>query len=85
MLKRAIELFEEDRYEEAMLIFEKLARDGDKEAMYYMGMFYYEGYGVQKDKKKAIEWWKRADRRGSIDAKYMLQTISTDSSIFGRE
>ncbi len=85
MLKSAIEDFEKDRYEEALPLFEKLAREGNAEAMYYLGMMYYEGWGVDKDLDKAIEWWKRANRRGSLDAKYMLQTICSTSSVFARE
>ncbi len=85
MLKTAMEHFENDRYEEALPLFEKLAREGNAEAMYYLGMMYYEGWGVDKDLDKAIEWWKRANRRGSLDAKYMLQTICSTSSVFARE
>ena len=85
MLQRAVELFEQDRYEEALPIFQKLAKQGNAEAMYYIGMMYYEGWGVEKSQEKAVEWWKKADRRGSLDAKYMLQTICATSSVFARE
>ncbi|MRI58037.1 MAG: hypothetical protein C6H99_00855 [Epsilonproteobacteria bacterium] len=85
MLQKAVELFEEDRFKEAFPLFEKLAKEGSAEAMYYVGMMYYEGWGVEKSQQKAIEWWKRADRRGSLDAKYMLQTICATSSVFARE
>ena len=85
MLKKAVDLFENDKFDEALPIFKKLAKDGNSEAMYYIGMMYYEGWGVEKDLDEAIRWWKMANRRGNLDAKYMLQTISTDSSVFGRE
>lgn len=85
MLKKAVELFEADRYEEAKPLFEELARKGDSEAMYYLGMMYYEGWGVEKSQDKAVQWWKKANRRGSLDAKYMLQTICATSSVFARE
>ena len=85
MLKTAIEHFENDRYEEALPLFEELAREGNAEAMYYLGMMYYEGWGVDKDLDKAVEWWKKADRRGNLDAKYMLQTLCSTSSVFARE
>jgi TPR repeat protein len=85
MRKEAMELFEQNRFEEALPIFKELARKGDAEAMYYLGMMYYEGWGVERDEKQAVEWWKRADRRGSLDAKYMLQTICATSSVFARE
>ncbi|MRJ01815.1 MAG: sel1 repeat family protein [Epsilonproteobacteria bacterium] len=85
MLQRAVELFEEERYGEAYPLFLQLARQGDSEAMYYLGLMYSEGWGVDKDLNEAIQWWKRADRRGSLDAKYMLQTICATSSVFSRE
>ena len=85
MLKEAIGLFENDKYDEALPIFEKLARDGNAEAMYYLGMMYYEGWGVERSQEEAVRWWKRANRRGSLDAKYMLQTICSTSSVFARE
>ncbi|WP_281951257.1 tetratricopeptide repeat protein [Nitrosophilus kaiyonis] len=85
MIKEAIEYFENDEYEKALPLFKSLAKDGNSEAMYYIGMMYYEGWGVEKDLDEAINWWKRANRKGNLDAKYMLQTISTDSSVFGRE
>ena len=85
MLKKAIALFEEERYDEALPLFEELAREGDAEAMYYLGMMHYEGGGVPKSQEKAVEWWKKANRRGSLDAKYMLQTICSTSSVFARE
>ena len=85
MLKTAIEHFENDRYEEVLPLFDELAREGNAEAMYYLGMMYYEGWGVDKDLDKAVEWWKKADRRGNLDAKYMLQTLCSTSSVFARE
>ena len=85
MLKKAIELFESDKFKEALPLFKELAKEGNSEAMYYLGMMYYEGWGVEKNLDEAVKWWKMANRRGNLDAKYMLQTISTDSSVFGRE
>jgi len=88
MLKDAIELFEKERFQEAKELFLPLAKEGDSEAMYYLGVMYYEGWGVERSLDKAVEWWKRAQRRGNLDAKYMLQTISTSSSVssvFARE
>ncbi|WP_200763707.1 tetratricopeptide repeat protein [Nitrosophilus alvini] len=85
MLQEAIELYEKDRFEEALPLFKELAKSGDDEAMYFLGLIYYEGQGTKKDIDLAIKWWKKADKRGNLDAKYMLQTISTSSSVFGKE
>ncbi len=85
MLQKAIDLFEKEKFTEAYKIFKELAKEGDAEAMYYIGMLYYEGWGVEKSEEEAVKWWKRANRRGSLDAKYMLQTICATSSVFARE
>ncbi|BCD61766.1 MULTISPECIES: tetratricopeptide repeat protein [Nitratiruptor] len=85
MLQKAVALFEADKFDEALPLFKELAKNGDGEAMYYLGMMYYEGWGVEKDQNKAVEWWKKANRRGNLDAKYMLQTICSTSSVFARE
>jgi TPR repeat protein len=85
MLKKAKEYFEIEEYDKAFEIFKELAKEGSAEAMYHLGILYYEGWGVEQSEDEAIKWWKRANRAGSLDAKYMLQTIKTDSSVFGRE
>jgi len=85
MIKEARECFESERFERAFELFKELAKSGNSEAMYHLGILYYEGWGVERDEDEAIKWWKRANRAGSLDAKYMLQTIKTDSSVFGRE
>ncbi len=85
MLQKAKELFEKDRFQEAKPIFEELAKMGNAEAMYHLGILYYEGWGVPKSQEEAVRWWKRANRAGSLDAKYMLQTICATSSVFARE
>ncbi len=85
MLKEAIALFEEEKFDEALPLFEKEAKEGSGEAMYYLGTLYYEGWGVERSLDMAQYWWKRAERRGNLDAKYMLRTISCSSSVFGRE
>ncbi len=85
MLQRAEELFERGEYEKALEIFKNLAKEGDAEAMYYIGLMYYEGWGVAKSEQEAIKWWKKSQNRGNLDAKYMLQTICATSSVFARE
>jgi hypothetical protein len=36
------------------------AEEGDTDAQYYIGLMYWNGYGVEQDKNKAMEWFKRS-------------------------
>ncbi len=67
--------FNEDRYEEALKLFQEIyLASKHKEATYFLGLFYDNGYGVEKDEQKAISYYRKASRAGSVDASYMLQT-----------
>lgn len=65
-----IEFFEQDRHEEAYKAF--MQHKKDMRAQYYLGMLYYEGFGVEKDIEAAKRWFKKSARQGSLDAEYML-------------
>ena len=65
-----IELFEQDRHEEAFKAFSQHRKD--MRAQYYLGMLYYEGFGVEKDVEAAKRWFKKSSRQGNLDAEYML-------------
>lgn len=69
-LEEAVELYENDRYEEALRALNQHRKSA--EAQYYLGMIYYEGFGVEKDIETAKRWFKKASRQGSLDAEYML-------------
>lgn len=73
-------LYGQQRYKEAYdALYESAAFGRDAEAQYYLGMMYFYGDGVEKDAKKAEEWWKKAMRNGSIDAANRLSEISTST------
>ncbi len=77
-LDEAIAFYEESRYEEA---YEALKQHRKSpEAQYYMGMLYYEGFGVEKSVDEAKRWFKKASRAGSLDAEYMLLCCEGNTS-----
>ncbi len=49
--------FERGNYESARKILAPLARDGDGNAQYYLGLMYSEGRGVTRDTAAALEWF----------------------------
>ena len=48
------------------------AEQGDTEAHYQIGRYYYHGYGVAVDIEKAKDWYRRAAERGHAEAMYDL-------------
>ncbi|WP_353662574.1 hypothetical protein [Hydrogenimonas sp. SS33] len=74
----AIGLYEEERYEEAMKAFRQHRKD--MRARYYIGMMYFEGFGVEQDVEEAKRWFKKASRQGSLDAEYMYLCCEGNTS-----
>ncbi len=69
-LEEAIAFYEESRYDDAFAAF--MEHRKNSEAQYYIGMLYYEGFGVEKSVEEAKRWFKKASRAGNLDAEYML-------------
>jgi len=69
-LEEAIELYENEQYEESLKALKQHKKD--PEAQYFIAMIYYEGFGVEKDIETAKYWFNKASKQGSLDAKYML-------------
>ena len=64
-IKKAEQLFLEGNWKKAFKIFEKLAENGNRRAMYFMGQYYQFSYGcVIIDEKKANEWRKKGYEKG---------------------
>ncbi|MFZ3209270.1 MAG: SEL1-like repeat protein [Geobacteraceae bacterium] len=47
--------------------------------MYRLGVMYANGYGVEKDKKEAIKWYKKAAFKGFVPAKDALKRLEKSS------
>jgi len=75
-MENANKAFNEDNYEVSLEMFTQLAKEGYVDAMYMQGLHYKEGYGVEVDEDRAISIWKRANKRGSLDAQYALLEIT---------
>lgn len=42
----------------------KAAKKGDADAQYRIGSCYSKGDGIEKDEKKAVNWWRKAAEQG---------------------
>jgi TPR repeat protein len=81
-LDEAIAAYEADDYDHSFKLFETIARrDNDAEALFFLGRHYIDGLGVEKSKENAMSVWKKASRRGSLDAQYaMLEIVQTTTA-----
>ncbi|MDZ7823956.1 MAG: tetratricopeptide repeat protein [Ahrensia sp.] len=63
-LEKARDLMEENRFEEAHQALAPLARSGNADAEELIGIMYAMGLGVEKDDRRAFEWYLRASMKG---------------------
>ena len=79
-LKEAHKLYNEKRYEEAFVAYERLAHEGDADAQTSLGYMYQQSQGVAKDEKKAIEWYEKAIEQEQPYALFNLGLMYANSS-----
>ncbi len=58
--------------------FEKSARAGNAQSMYIVGRYYEDGIGIEKDLKKAKEWYMKAKKRGNSAARRALDALEVN-------
>ena len=63
-LEKARDLMEENRFAEAMEELRPAARSGNAEAEELIGIMYALGLGVERDDRRAFEWYLRASLKG---------------------
>ena len=63
-LETARDLMEENRFTEAMEELRPAARSGNAEAEELIGIMYAMGLGVERDDRRAFEWYMRASLKG---------------------
>jgi SH3-like domain-containing protein len=57
-------------YEKAYQLWRPLAESGDAGAMFDLGVLYWEGQGIPRNRPLAIEWWQRAAKQDVAAAQY---------------
>ena len=62
-------------YDKNIAALMKQAESGNADAEFQLGSAYDNGYGVKRDRKLAIQWYMRAAKHGSKQAKEILQII----------
>ena len=59
-------------YVTALREWRPLAKQGNAEAQYNLGVMYDKGRGVPRDYAKALQWWRKAAEQGVAGAQYNL-------------
>ncbi|CAB5213008.1 unnamed protein product [Rhizophagus irregularis] len=68
----SIAFTEELWFKECINSLEKLAENGDKEAMFYLATCYKNGEGAEKNLEKAFHWYQKAAENGNELAMFNL-------------
>ena len=65
-------------YEEAFFVWTALADNGNSEAQFALGSFYYDGLGVERDMGQAKYWWGLAAKQGHQQAINNLAVLHSE-------
>ena len=79
-LQQAHKLYNEKKYEEAFVAYERLAWEGNADAQTSLGYMYQQGEGVSRDLKKAIEWYEKAIEQEQPYALFNLGLMYANSN-----
>ena len=66
---------DEPNYEEAFKCFMNLAKNGNSQAQYNLGVMYENGEGTELNIEKAIKWYRKSAENGDEDAKEALKDL----------
>ena len=68
----AVAAYADADYEKAYQLWRPLAESGDAGAMFDLGVLYWEGQGIPRNRPLAIVWWQRAAKNGVAAAQHNL-------------
>ena len=81
IFQQAKVLYDQGQYAEALLLYQKLAEQGDADAQYYLGVMYNKGQGLAKDANQAVYWYRKAAEQGNATAQNNLGAICNNSFV----
>ncbi len=68
----AVAAYADADYEKAYQLWRPLAESGDVGAMFDLGVLYWEGQGIPRNRPLAIQWWQQAAQQDVAAAQYNL-------------
>ncbi len=79
-IQDAHKLYNEQKYEEAFVAYEKLAYEGNADAQTSLGYMYQTGQAVPRNEAKAIEWYEKAITQEQPYALFNMALMYANSS-----
>ena len=70
--QKGVKAYERGDYATALREFRLVAKQGDADAQFYLGLMYYEGQGVPQDYAEAVKWYRKAAEQGNALAQVNL-------------
>ncbi len=77
-LNKALELYLQERYVEALPLFQQQAEQGSSIAQFSLGLMYGRGRGVSQDYNQAVAWFHKAADLGDIQAQNNLGAMYSE-------
>jgi TPR repeat protein len=75
LLVKSEELFDTERYGEALAQYRRLAEAGHPRAQLMVGWIYHHGLGLQENLEEARKWYSLAAGQGSMEAQFNLGVL----------
>ncbi|WP_295420465.1 tetratricopeptide repeat protein [Sulfurovum sp.] len=72
---QAVKDYNQGNYIKALNVFYVLAKKGDAQAQYNVGLIYANGKGVKADVSEAMQWYEKAAKQGIGTAQYNLAQL----------
>src|SRR5690554_5839693 len=72
LFQSGVSAYERKNYPVALESFTVLAKKGDANAQFNLGVMYANGEGVPKDASQAVTWYRKAAEQGHADAQFNL-------------
>jgi len=73
--ENALNAYIQKNYTTAKTLFEKSAKEGNLSAQYYLGRIYDKAQGIERDRKTALQWYIKAEKKGDKMAKKRMDTL----------
>lgn len=71
-LTKAITFYNNKEYEKSYLLFLELANQGSIDAMYYLGIIYNRGFGVELNQEESFKWFLKAANNNHAISQYIV-------------
>lgn len=69
-MSKGLTAYQAGRYDEAYQAWLPLAKKGDANAQFNLGLLYRNGFGVKQNDREALIWFSQAAQQGLLDAQY---------------